>query len=507
MAPTMAAASGPQVAIVDGRIEGKIVDHVEAYLGIPYGADTGGAHRFQAPRPPEKWTGVRAATAMGKRCPQTDHKVPHDLIKFSADPAGEDCLVLNVWTPSRAKPHRPVMVWIHGGGYGFGSANDPLYDGAGLARNEGVVVVSLNHRLNALGYLNLGIDGAPANVGQLDIVQALRWIKANIARFGGDPANVTVFGQSGGGAKISVLLAMPTAEGLFHKAIIESGGSLKEQTPAEALAQRDKLLARLNLKTTEAAKLRDVPLADLTAAVDAVGILSFKPWIDGQTVPRQLFTPDAPKAAARIPLLIGTARDEATSILIANPMWPKMDEAMVRTAITPMVGAPNVDRTMAAYKARRPTDTASQIFASIFTDYGFTHSAQVLAARQAANNGGAVWMYRTDWQTPVLGGALRSPHGIELPFLFDALATSPELVGATPPAAMVRMFQHSFATFARTGVPSGGGLPSWPRYETGRRQTMVYDQVPHLVADPDPAIRALWDGITGEAATSPAASQ
>ena len=400
--------------------------------------------------------------------------------------------MLNVWTP-RTTGKRPVMVWIHGGGFSFGAANDVYYDGTGLARNEDVVVVSLNHRLNGFGYLNLGPQGpsGTANVGQLDIVQALTWVRDNIAQFGGDPGNVTVFGQSGGGAKIATLMAMPAARGLFHKAIIESGAMTEFETPDAALAQRDKVLAELGIAPADVMKLRDVPLAKLTEAFDKAGVLAFKPWVDGDVIPTQ----PASSTGIEVPLLIGTARDEATVMLVGNPAWLKMDEPMVRMAIAPLVGARNVDRAMTLYKARRSQDGPPQIYASIFTDYGFTHNADVLAVREAARPGANVWRYRTDWRTPVLDGILRSPHGVELPFVFDTVAAAPELVGTAPQPAMVAIFQHTFAAFARTGDPNVSGLPTWPRFDPARRTTFVYDSKPHVLVDPDAEIRQFWQEV------------
>ena len=514
MGSMMAGATNAREPLVEtrsGKVEGRVAEGVETFMGIPYGADTGGPNRFLPPRPVASWSDIRPAKAMGHRCPQVTHSVPLGIITFSQDPISEDCLVLNVWTPSTRPARRAVMVWIHGGGFGFGAANDPMYDGASLARNENVVVVSLNHRLNAMGYLNLGPaaerDHAGAvNVGQLDIVQALQWVRANIARFGGNPDNVTVFGQSGGGAKVSTLLAMPAAVGLFQKAIIESGAVPKALTSEEALAQRDKLLAKLNLQPGDVLKLRDVPIDQLTAAIDAVGALSFKPWVDGQVIPRHPFTPDASATARNLPLMVGTARDEATAILAANPNWLKMDEAMVRAATAPLVGPANVDRAISLYKARRPADTPPQLYASIFTDFGFTHSAQIVVTRQAAS-GAKVWAFRTDWQSPVLNGVLRAPHAVELPFLFDTVAAAPGLVGTVPQPGMVRLFQHSFAAFARTGNPNAPGLPTWPSYDAERRSTFIYDVHPHVVSDPDPALRLFWDNVTKESTVDRQASR
>jgi para-nitrobenzyl esterase len=495
-------AAAPIVQTANGKVQGIVTGDVSAFLGIPYGADTGGAGRFLPPRPAAPWQGVRQAQAMGPRCPQPVLHNPLSIIKFSDAPISEDCLALNVWTRATSGS-RPVMVWIHGGGFGFGSANDPYYEGTGLARNENVVVVSLNHRLNGFGYLDLGPDAGPAfagaaNVGQLDIVEALRWVKANIARFGGDPANVTIFGQSGGAGKISNLLAMPAARGLFHKAIIESGSDIRVDTPQGAGAQRDKVLAAFGLKPAEIGKLRDMPLADLVAGFQKAGLLGFRPWVDGIVLPTQPADPVMSPLAHDVPILLGTAHDEATDIALANPLWLKLTEDQMRMMIAPMVGPARVDRAIALYRARTPGDTPPQVFASVMTDWGFGHKAIVMATRKAAAGGAPVYVYRIEWKTPVLDGVLRSPHGVELPFVFDTVATAPELVGTAPQPGMVRLFQHSFATFARTGNPTIAGGPAWPAYSAKNRATFVYDTTPHVVTDPDADLRRFWDEVSGD---------
>jgi para-nitrobenzyl esterase len=484
------AQAGPVVATVAGKVQGRTAEGVNAFLGISYGADTGGANRFQPPEPAAPWQGVRPATAMGSRCPQSTGTVPLGLIRFSDAPVSEDCLNLNVWTPKADRAKRPVMVWLHGGGFGFGSANDPWYDGAGLARHEDVVVVSLNHRLNGFGYLDLGTGAA--DVGQLDIVQALRWVQANIARFGGDPENVTIFGQSGGGAKIAVLLAMPTAKGLFQKAIIESGAMLHVDAPQAALAQRDKVLAAAGLKPNEMDKLRSLPMQELIAAFDKAGVMGFKPWVDGTVLPRQPFTPDAPTVSRDVALLIGTSHDEATDIAIMSPLWPKLTEDQMRMMIAPLVGPQRVDRAIALYRAREPGETPPQLYASVLTDYGFTHNTAGLATRKATSGGAPVYVYRTDWKSPVLDGVLRAPHGVELPFLFDTVDKASGLVGQAAQPGMVAQFQRSFAAFARSGKPG------WPAYSAANRVVHLYDVKPGAVTDPDADLRRFWDEASGD---------
>ena len=476
-----AAGWDPTVRTSAGAVQGRQADGVAAFLGIPYGADTGGANRFRAPKPAPAWTGVKAADRMGPRCPQPS--LPKTLLEFSNAPISEDCLVLNVWTPA-VKGKRPVMVWLHGGGFSFGSANDKYYDGASLARRGDVVVVSINHRLNVFGYLELGgADQGSGLVGQEDIILALKWVKANAARFGGDPANVTVFGQSGGGGKISALLGMPDARGLFHKAIIQSGADPKMAEPAAALAVRDRVLAALNLKPQDAGKLRDVPMADLVAASMKAGLLAYRPALDPQRLPAHPFDPAATPLSANVPIMLGVTRDEATAILYPNPGWAKM------------TGAERAGAILAAYRARAPQDKPMHIWANLMTDQTFTANVTAMAERKADQGRAPIFMYRVDWRSPVMDGALRAPHAVDVPFVFDTVGQAPELVGAGPSqAAMTELFIKTFSAFARTGNPSARGYPAWPAYTRAERQTFIYDDPPRVVADPDAALRRLWTG-------------
>ncbi len=498
------AADGPIVTTRDGSVQGLETKGVSAFFGIPYGADTGGQNRFLPPVLVEAWTDVKPATAMGDRCPQPPHLntgAKTQIITFSDLPISEDCLRLNVWTPRPGASQRPVMVWLHGGGFGFGSAADKYYDGASLARNQDVVVVSLNHRLNAFGYLDLGPEAGPqyatsGNVGMLDIVQALKWVKANAAAFGGDPGNVTIFGQSGGGGKVTVLTAMPSAHGLFQKAIIESGAEIKVPDRTEAMATRDRLLAALDLKPQDVAKLRDLPMLDLVKAAMKAGILTFRPEVDGAVVPTQPFDPVASPVSKDIPIMNGTARDEATDFLLLDPTWPTTTEAVLLALASAMLGGEDKAKAaIATYRRRAPDDTPMHILASIVTDQMFTRKGILLDERKSAQGGAPVYAYRIDWKTPVLDGILRAPHGVELPFVFDTVGVSGDLVGAPPQAdSLVKLFQSTFAAFARTGDPNVPGLPHWPAYDARTRATFIYDLPPKVVSDPDPDVRAMLTG-------------
>ncbi|MDB5431684.1 MAG: hypothetical protein JWP35_2800 [Caulobacter sp.] len=507
VAPGMTAAAGKGsdptvVATADGRLRGVEAKGVYAFKGVHYGADTGGANRFMPPAPVVKWQGVKAATADGNRCPQpplNGLRTTPQVILFSDLPVSEDCLVLNVWTPKPDRGRRPVMVFLHGGAFSFGSGSDKYYEGSNLARTQDVVVVTLNHRVNAFGYMPMGPDAGAAyaasgNNGMLDIVAALKWVKANIAAFGGDPSNVTLFGQSGGGGKVSTLLAMPGARGLFGKAIIESGADLVVSTQQDGLAQRDKVLAALGLKPGDWAKLRDVPMKDLIAAATKAGLLSFRPQVDGIVLMRQPFEPDAPPSAKGIPLMIGFAHDEATDLLIVDPAWPSTTDEVLAMKAKILAGPQRGPAAIAFYRARSPGDEPKHILASIVTDMSFGHKTLALAERKAAQPGAAVFVYRIDWKSPVLDGVLRAPHGVELAFVFDNVADSAEIVGAGGSQdRMAAMMSAMWAGFARTGNPSVSGYPAWPAYDVEHRQTYLFDDPPRVAADPDAEVRLFWN--------------
>jgi para-nitrobenzyl esterase len=482
--------SSTVTAVVDtasGRVRGVLNNGVHVYRGIPYGASTAGANRFMPPRKAEAWTGVRDAFQNGHASPQL--APPPGAIGWGlrgSAPQGEDCLVLNVFSPGvsgdSAGRKRPVMMWIHGGGYTYGSGSSLGYDGANLARAHDVVVVCINHRLAVAGHLYLGAAGADfadsANVGMLDVVASLQWVRDNITQFGGDPGNVTIFGQSGGGGKVSTLLAMPSAKGLFHKAIVESGSTLKQMTRDEAQKTTDQVVARLGLKSTDVAGLQQVPIARLLAAMGTG--TRFGPVVDGHSLPRDPFDPDAPEVSADVPMIIGTTETEGS--YFAPPELLSLDEAAVRARLKERL-AGDGDRVYDLFRKSRPNATPSELY---FTISAFPSSAHIQAERKAAAGRAPAYLYQIRWRTPVEGGRRLSPHCIEIPFAMRNHWQLPEMVGTGPELEpLADKVSGAWAAFARTGSPSHPGIPKWPAYNAAERPTMHMNTEWTLTKDPD----------------------
>ena len=507
------------VATQSGRVRGMRVDGVASFLGIAYGAETH-SRRFQPALPAPTWTGVRDCFIYGATAPQgtlnigagAGGKVNPEVMRvmatlFSAGPQdrpppeSEDCLVLNVFTPDASRSRkRPVMFWLHGGGFAQGSGSSAAYDGSALCRRGDVVVVTINHRLNALGYLYLGAlhdDFADSgNVGQLDQILALQWVRDNIEAFGGDPHNVTIFGESGGGAKVSVLMAMPSATGLFHKAIIQSGPGLKmvERDDAAALAERT--LAALNVSKTDVHKLQSLDSKTVIGAATAsqgsvMGARSLSPVVDGRSLPRHPFDPDAPQGARNIPVIIGTNKDEATLFTMFEPDFGKMTVEQVQQRFATMLG----DKSNAAFelfRKRRPNDSPTYWLTSMVTGMGTWINSIKLAERKAAQGGAPAFMYRLDWETPVLNGTLKAPHGLDTPLVFDNADKAAGLCGNGPePKKIAADMSQAWINFARTGNPSLKGL-AWPAYEVKSRKTLVFDVPSHVASDIDHEVRQFF---------------
>ncbi len=505
-------AAGPVVETANGKVRGLLEQGTLVFRGLPYGAPTGGANRFRPPQPVAHWTGIRQAQLFGSSSPQSNAAGGDRNVVMRAalpqDPPGvgegEDCLVVNVWTPAVAGK-RPVMVWLHGGGFSSGSASAPLYDGGNLSRRGDVVFVGVNHRLNVFGFTHLAAAGGPefassGNAGMLDIVQALEWVHANIAAFGGDPDNVTIFGESGGGAKVSTLLAMPSAKGLFHRAIIESGPSLRVGSPQDAARVADLLAAELGLKASQVRALQAVPTAKLLAAYFSVqpklrsaGIGgSFGPVLDSASIPRHPFDPDAPAISDDVPLLIGTNRTEATFPPFMSPADQDrgMDEAGLRQRIKAAFPKGDAESLIGVYRQANPGATPFDLLLYITTDRMMGANTIVLAERKIARGRAPVFVYRFDWESQAMGGHMRAMHVMEVPFVMDNTIRAAGLVGTPADGeALAATMSTAWSTFARTGVPAAKGLPDWPAYSTSGRKVMLFNTVCRLAEDPAGAER------------------
>jgi para-nitrobenzyl esterase len=478
---------GAVVETTAGKVRGLVIDKVNAFKGIRYGASTSGANRFMPPAKVAPWTGTKDVFEWGEEAPQGPHteiaEVATTIPKLTV---GEDCLALNVWTNS-VTGLRPVMVWLHGGGFTSGNGCYTMYDGANLARKHDVVAVTVNHRLNAFGYMYLSeIGGAKyaesSNLGQMDIIAALRWVKDNISRFGGDPNNVTIFGQSGGAGKVSTLMAMPNAKGLFHRAIIQSGAALRGTPKDTGSKNAEAFLAKVGAKTVD--QLQTMPMAQLIAATTGGGGGGgFGPVLDGKTLIDGPFDPTAPALSADIPVLIGSTEYEVT--FFPNTRYDALDDAALRNSVKQALRTddPNADKVIEAYKKGRP-GLANLDYSLILASDNFRAGVITEAERKAAQKA-SVYMYYFTWQSPVSGGKLKSFHTLDIPF---AMANVDESKGMTGNGedryALQDRMSTAWTTFARTGNPNHKGLPNWPAFDNTKRATMILNKECKVVADP-----------------------
>jgi para-nitrobenzyl esterase len=488
--------TGPVAQTAAGKIRGYMNGEVSVFKGIPYAASTAGAGRFAPPRKREPWSGVRDATQLGDKCPQnsTPWLMKEEAVSLSNEPQSEDCLHLNVWTAGlRDGRKRPVMVWFHGGGFSSGSGGNTRYEGSHLATRQGVVVVTVNHRLNTFGHLFLAdLTSDPSfadsgNVGMMDIVAALQWVHDNITEFGGDPGNVTVFGESGGGGKVSTLMAMPSAAGLFHRVIAQSGVALKGMPREVATNNAKAVLKQLGIAPADiATKLRSVPQAQMLEAIDVMKPPpGFAPVVDGRALPRSPFDPDAPAVSANVPLLLGSNGTEVT-FFPDTPMDP-IDEATLHQRVkqytkTDDAGA---DKLIALYRKTRPKFANEYLYQIIASDYWMTTDVTTQAERKAAAGKAPAYLYHFEWESPARNGKLRSVHSVEIPFVFDNVELAGILVGHGPDQTMLAStLSGAWARFARTGNPNGKGLPEWPAYTTTQRSVMIFDKTCRVAHDP-----------------------
>jgi para-nitrobenzyl esterase len=484
-----------------GRIRGVEQKGIKIFKGVPYGASTAGANRFMPPRNPAAWTGVRDALAFGPSAPQREPGVRRTASPLGVASAGlpdesEDCLVLNVWTPAIGDTRRrPVMLWCHGGGFATGSGSSPITDGANLARRGDVVVVTINHRLNVLGFTGLGeVAGAEfaesGDAGMLDVVHALGWVRDNISRFGGDPDTVMVFGQSGGGRKVATLLAMPSARGLFHRAVIESGATIRLVEREQAARVASELMTELGVRRDQARELQKRPVEQIMSAyfrvvrrmnVDQM-TQGFSPVVDGTIVPRHPFHPTASAVSPDVPLMIGSTRTELTSGADAELF--SLSEQGMRTRMQGLLGE-HAEDAITVYRKANPGATPSDLYFLMASDHRYSGPVMKIAERRAALGRGPVYLYYFRWETPVDGGRLKSPHTIEIPFAFDNISTATRLTGGGPEAqALADKVSDAWIAFARVGNPDTPKLPRWPAFNASERPTMVFDNRSAMVNDP-----------------------
>jgi para-nitrobenzyl esterase len=498
VARALGAGEAPVASTRHGRVRGATEDGVHVFKGVRYGSDTG-PRRFQTPRPPESWTGVREALSYGASAPQT--RVTED--------ASEDCLFLNVWTRGLDDAaRRPVMVYVHGGAYANGSGSSPLTDGAALARRGDVVVVTLNHRLNVFGYGYFDRFDPPAewadsgNNGQLDLVLALAWVRDNIAQFGGDPDKVTTFGQSGGGAKIATLMAMPAAAGLFHRAATMSGQQVTASGPLNATRRAQALLDALGLPRARIAELAQMPMNELIEALSApdpvlgYGSVYFGPTLDFRSLRRHPFYPDAAPQSAGIPMMLGNTKDETRAFLGGDETsftvtWDELPERLgpeLRVDIRP-------EHVIAEYRRIFPDYSPSEVLFAASTA-GRSWRGQVIEAEERAKQAAPTWVYQLDWPSPVDGGKWRAPHGIDIPLVFGTTGAPRAITGDGADArAMAGLLGDAFLAFARSGDPSCDALPAWPQYDVASRATMLFDLPPRVEHDPRGEERRLFSVV------------
>ncbi len=485
-----------------GVVRGSMVEGVAIFKGIPYAAPPFGSNRFQPPRPAESWDGVREAFSYGPTVPKPPYFPPFDTLLAEPVIEGEDCLNLNIWTPDLGRVGLPVMVWIHGGAFTNGSGAVPVYDGSRFAR-DGVVCVTINYRLGVDGFLYLGDESA--NLGLLDQVAALVWVQENIAAFGGDPQNVTIFGESAGGFSVATLLSMPRAAGLFRRAIAQSGAGHHVLSPSTARGIGQYLAENLGVEPTREA-MAAVPIdrlvqaqvqlsADLFSHPDpgrwgeaAANLMPFEPVIDGDVLPARPIDRIVAGAGAAVDLLVGTNAEEDRLFMVPNGAINFITEDILVGTIA-AYGLP-VAETLATYRSTREDARPGDLLAAIVTDW-FYRIPAIRLAEAYTRGSGHTYMYEFAWRSPQFAGQIGACHALEIPFVFDTLDKEGHepLWGAAPPQQLADTMHPAWVAFATNGDPG------WPQYDLKRRMTMRFDMTPEMVEDPRSAERALWEGL------------
>jgi para-nitrobenzyl esterase len=493
-------AARPVARTTSGDVRGYVATNgINAFKGIPYGDDTA-KRRFRAPVPPVPWAGVREAVQFASMAPQPAGR------RGATAPAGspavsEDCLHLNVWTPAlHDGPRRPVLVYFHGGAYNGGSVNEDLYDGTRLSRRGDVVVVTVNHRLNGFGFLYLAELAGPefadsGNAGMLDLVLALQWVRDNIREFGGDPGNVTLFGQSGGGAKCATLMAMPAARGLFHRVWTMSGQQLTGRTRAHATETARTFLLNLGLTPNRIGELSSIPRERL---VEAMRDGTWVPVTDGGALPRDPFAPDASPLSAEVPMVLGNTHDETRNLIggaspaLFSLSWEALPEAINRN-VKQFIGDLTAEKIVEEYRRLYSAYSPSDVFFAATTAARSWKGMVIESERRVQQGRAPTFVYYVNWPSPADGGKWRAPHTIDIPLVFDNVAQSPYTSLAADAAQKVAdEMSEALIAFARTGNPATSRLP-WARFELERRPTMIFDTATRVESDPRGAERKLFE--------------
>jgi para-nitrobenzyl esterase len=496
------ASASPVVETTAGKIQGMFQNKVHTFKGVPYGASTAGARRFMPPVKPQPWTDVKKTWEYTTRAPQIRAPggglVPEAAVMEWTGPMSEDCLNLNVWTSGiKDGGKRPVMLWLHGGGFARGSAQFTQYDGTNLAAKHNVVVVCVNHRLDILGYLYLADLGGEkyahsGNVGMQDAVAALEWVRDNIANFGGDPGNVTVFGQSGGGGKVSALLGMPQAKGLFHRAIAMSGSLIRGVRRGDATEGAESVLRRLNIDKSRIDEIQKVPVQQLLELTVSGGRgsgnvpLRLSPVIDGYSMPADPFYPVATEISSNIPLMIGSTETEVT--WNANQSYDPLDNAALHNKLKQTLRSDDAatDKVIAVFRKDRPKASNLDLFLiASTTASNFRTGTDTEAERKAAQGKAAVYKYYFQWYSPVREGKLRSMHTMDIPFVFDNVDIGKSTVGeGKERQPLADKMSAAWVAFAKSGNPNHKGLPNWPAFNNNQRPTMVFNNECRMMNDP-----------------------
>jgi para-nitrobenzyl esterase len=477
--------AAPVTQTKQGNIEGSFENGLFIFRGIPYAAPPAGEWRWMPPQPVKPWNGIRSALQFGPIAPQNSPP-PGIMGEREPEPQNEDCLYLNVYSPGLDDKKRPVMVWIHGGAFSIGSGSTPTYQGEALAKNGDIVLVSFNYRLGLLGFLNLnkitaGKIPALGNEGLLDQMAALRWVKGNIAAFGGDPDNVTIFGESAGGMSVACLMCMPAAAGLFHKAIIESAVGAIARPLEDSVGTTEVFLKSVGSNSSDIARLRALPVEKILAAQQTVAIETGRgeapciPVVDGKVLPVMPLEAFAEGQTTAVPLLIGSNRDEQKFFSIMDRNAVKMDNASLLARLSNFVTAGKAPGIIEKYRQLRTAGglavTPYDLFSAITTDLKFRMIAQHIAACHYSN-GSPVYHYLFTWESPAAHGALGSCHVLEVGFVFGTF--DPRFNGQGPKAEILsRQMQSAWAAFARQGNPSNPVMGKWLQYGKARNTMII----------------------------------